>query len=68
MMRFCSPFHILFLNIDYFSKKDLIHYNIMTNSRKDLKTLALMILIANSLITIPTFIMPSDDMKLEGHG
>lgn len=40
----------------------------MTNTRKDLKTLALMILIANSLITIPTFIMPSDEMKLEGHG
>lgn len=39
-----------------------------TCTRKDLKTLALMILIANSLITIPTFIMPSDEMKLEGHG
>lgn len=40
----------------------------MTNTRKDLKTLALMILIANSLITIPIFIMPSDEIKLEGHG
>lgn len=68
MMRFCFFFYILFLNIDYFWKKDLIYYNIMINIRKDLKIFVLMIFIVNLLIIILIFIMLSDEMKFEGYG